>query len=351
MLAIVPVKVIETSPVPVPMEKVSPAVPLRVNVPLTAERVIWTEPAPTSISLTEMALPFPVEKITATFVTVICAAGTECAGASLTAPTLSVTLLTPEDSAPALPELPWSFTDTPRVIALVSLSAVVYVRLDAVMNALMLAIDPVRVSAEALPPTVTPAPDTAASVPWATVKLAATLAPAESMSLKLMPVMALATSSVTPIEAGAVTPGYSLTRVLVAEIERLIGENVMAAEPIGGAPVSSDAALIALWQRLNSLQVESDCDLAHLNELEQRYPEAAKSKWTELRTSVGITAAQERLEELSKTAVDVENQIIAAPAAGLVGVAIKLTLGMILLGTDDGADDNEWPIPVFRAAQ
>ena len=57
---------------------------------------------------------------------------------------------------------------------------------------------------------------------------------------------------------------------------------------------------------LNGLQVESDRDLAHLNELEQRYPEAAKPKWTELRTRVGIKAVQERLEELSKTAVDVE---------------------------------------------
>ena len=108
--------------------------------------------------------------------------------------------------------------------------------------------------------------------------------------------------------------------------------------------------MIALWQRLNNLQVESDRDLAHLTELELRYPEAANPKWTEGRTRVGITAAHERLEEISTAAVKVEDQIIAAPAAGLVGVANKLALAVKLLGDGDGADD-DWPTPVFRAAQ
>ncbi len=75
-----------------------------------------------------------------------------------------------------------------------------------------------------------------------------------------------------------------------------------------------------------------------------------RRRWTEGRQRVGITAANERLEEISTAAVEVENQIIAATAEGLVGVAIKLALGVKLLGDGDGAG-SDWPIPVFRAAE
>src|SRR5690606_7843229 len=77
----------------------------------------------------------------------------------------------------------------------------------------MLLILPLRVMALLVPPTVTPPPLVAARLPEATDRMTVTgLLPA-SASLKLIPVMALGMSSVTPMVAGAATIGASLTAV------------------------------------------------------------------------------------------------------------------------------------------
>ncbi|MNR31263.1 hypothetical protein D3C85_1487630 [compost metagenome] len=78
------------------------------------------------------------------------------------------------------------------------------------MKALMLPIEPVSVRADAVPPTVTPPPLVALRLPAATLRVTVTLLLPASRSLKLMPVMAVATSSLTAILPGTVTIGASL---------------------------------------------------------------------------------------------------------------------------------------------
>ncbi len=85
MLAIVAVKVMVASPVPVPTLKARPSVLARVSVPLVAVRVTWSETA--SRSLTAMALPPAVEKTSGVFSLVACGPGTVLAGSSFTAVT------------------------------------------------------------------------------------------------------------------------------------------------------------------------------------------------------------------------------------------------------------------------
>ncbi len=58
---------------------------------------------------------------------------------------------------------------------------------------------------------MTPPPELALRLPEGTEKVAVTSLVPASTSAKLMPVSALATSSVTPIDAGAVMEGASLT--------------------------------------------------------------------------------------------------------------------------------------------
>ena len=84
MLAMLPVKVIAALPL-LPLAKNKPVVPARVSVPLLAVNVTSTVPGPASTSLIEIRLPFADEKTSATFLPVLCVAGTALTGASLTA--------------------------------------------------------------------------------------------------------------------------------------------------------------------------------------------------------------------------------------------------------------------------
>ncbi|MCY1297179.1 hypothetical protein D9M70_466100 [compost metagenome] len=70
-------------------------------------------------------------------------------------------------------------------------------------------------SALAVPPTVTPPPEVAASEPLGTERVTVTLPLPASASAKLMPVMAEATSSTTVMPPGRVATGASLVRVTV----------------------------------------------------------------------------------------------------------------------------------------
>jgi hypothetical protein len=135
-------------------------------------------------------------------------------GVSATGVTFSVVVVL-SVFAPPLPLLPPSSMPTVRVTAVVALLAVVKVTLLAAMKALMLLTLPVRVRAELVPPAVTPPPLVAASDPLPTDRVAVTLPAAASASAKLMPVRALATSSVTEMPPGTVATGASLTAAMV----------------------------------------------------------------------------------------------------------------------------------------
>jgi hypothetical protein len=121
----VPLNVIVLSALPSPTVKTSPATVASVSVPPLTLRVTWTEALPASMSLITTGLPVALEKTSVEPWLTDCAAGAATAGASLTALTLSVMLLTPEESAPPLPVLPPSLIDTPRVTSAVSSGAVV----------------------------------------------------------------------------------------------------------------------------------------------------------------------------------------------------------------------------------
>src|SRR5204863_90230 len=102
---------------------------------------------------------------------------------------------------------------TPSVTVEVEFDAVVKVKPEPLMQVLRFVVVPVSVRAVAVPPDVTLPHTGELSVPLATVNVAVSVPLAESTSLKLIPVSALATSSVTPIEDGAEIAGASLTAV------------------------------------------------------------------------------------------------------------------------------------------
>ncbi len=133
-------------------------------------------------------------------------------GASFTAVTASV-MVWVSVSAPPEPVLPPSSMWTVSVTSAVALAAVVNVTLLAAMKALILATVPFKDMADAVPPTVTPPPDVAESDPLLTERVTTTELLPASTSLKLMPVNAPATSSVTAIAAGTVATGASFTAV------------------------------------------------------------------------------------------------------------------------------------------
>ena len=116
MLAAVPVKVIVLSAVPSPTVKLRPTSCASVKVPSLTARVICRSAPPTSRSLTEIRLPFRVEKTSEASSFMLCADGTVLSGASLTAltvmPTVSVSV-----NAPPEPVLPWSSVVSVRVTA------------------------------------------------------------------------------------------------------------------------------------------------------------------------------------------------------------------------------------------
>ena len=97
-----------------------------------------------------------------------------------------------------------------------ALSAVVKVTLEAAIKVLMSVTVPVRVSVPLPePPTVTPPPVIAASVPEGTERVTRTLPAPASTSAIEMPVRAVATSSVTVIETGTAFTGASLSAVML----------------------------------------------------------------------------------------------------------------------------------------
>ena len=89
----VPENVMLASLVPLPAEKVSPAVPLRVSVPSATVSISCTGLLAASMSATDIRLPLAVEKISGVFVLPLCAPGTPLTGASFTAVTFTVIVL------------------------------------------------------------------------------------------------------------------------------------------------------------------------------------------------------------------------------------------------------------------
>ena len=112
----------------------------------------------------------------------------------------------------------------------------------------MSAIEPARVKlAVPLPATVTLPPLVAERLPEPTEKVAVTVPLAASISAKLMPVSALATSSVTPMEPGAVMTGASLTPVTatVAAIDTaLLSTPLLLVPPLSVMLVSVTTRLV-----------------------------------------------------------------------------------------------------------
>src|SRR5262245_3426250 len=132
-------------------------------------------------------------------------------GASLIDVTLSVTVSV-SLCAPPTPVLPWSVVATVSTTGAVPPGAVVKPTLEPARKALMLPTVPVSVSAPVPePPTATPPPDVAARVPDGTDSVTSiALAPASTSAIAI-PVIALAMSSVTVIEAGTAFAGASFT--------------------------------------------------------------------------------------------------------------------------------------------
>ncbi|CAH0356286.1 hypothetical protein AQB9606_04659 [Aquabacterium sp. CECT 9606] len=93
MLAIVPVNTMLASPVPSPEVKLKPVRPDKVKVPCSTLRVTCMVPPAASTSLIEIRLPLPDENTKGASSLVDCAPGLVLAGASLTAATVTVTLL------------------------------------------------------------------------------------------------------------------------------------------------------------------------------------------------------------------------------------------------------------------
>ena len=119
--------------------------------------------------------------------------------------------------APPLPVLPWSLVATVSVTAEVALAAVVKVTFEAATKALRLVALPVRTRVPVPDPTtVTPPPAVAASAPLPTDRVTCRFAEPASTSATEMPVSAVATSSVTAIEAGTVLTGASLIAVTLS---------------------------------------------------------------------------------------------------------------------------------------
>ncbi|MNJ14516.1 hypothetical protein D3C77_87420 [compost metagenome] len=185
-------------PVPEPLT-VTPLPLVAFRLPLGTERTTVTAPLPASTSVKLMPVMAPGWS---SFTAML--PGALILGASLTAVTCKVVMV----EAVAL--LAVSML-TIRVTLAVALLAVVKLRLLPAMKVLILAIVPVRVRAEPVPPTTTPPPLMADKVPEPTEKV--TVAVLESASLKLMPVTAVAVSSLTDSVAGALTCGVSLTAV------------------------------------------------------------------------------------------------------------------------------------------
>ncbi|MDT4805815.1 hypothetical protein FQZ97_386310 [compost metagenome] len=209
MSARLPVSV--SAPLPDPLT-VTPLLPMAASVPLGTEKVAVTLPAPASTSL--MLMPVSAV-VTSSFTAMV--AGAVSVGASLTAATCRVTVSLAL-LAPPLPVLPPSSMLAVRVTLAVALLAVMKATLLAAMKALMLAMLPVRVSALAVPPTMTLPPLLAVRLPEPTASVTVTLFVPASASLKLMPVMALATSSVTARVAGAETCGVSLVPLTLTDL-------------------------------------------------------------------------------------------------------------------------------------
>ena len=92
MLPMVPVNIIVASAVPSPALKVRPAMPDSVVTPLVLTSWTCTEFVAASRSLIEMRLLFADENTSATFLAVVCVAGTPLTGPSLTAATAIVRL-------------------------------------------------------------------------------------------------------------------------------------------------------------------------------------------------------------------------------------------------------------------
>ena len=130
-------------------------------------------------------------------------------GASLTGTTVSV-IVSVSLCGPPAPVLPWSLVATVRITGAVAPGAVVKLTLGNARKALRSVSVPARVSVPLPePPTATPPPEVAASVPEGTERVTTSAPAPTSRSAIEMPVIGLATSSVTLIEAGTVFEGAS----------------------------------------------------------------------------------------------------------------------------------------------
>src|SRR5690606_23103821 len=123
---------------------------------------------------------------------------------------------------------------TVSVTSTVAFIAVVKATFPEATKALISAIVPVKVTALAVPPTVTSEPETAESEPLGTENVAVTAAAPASTSLKLIPVSGVCTSSTTAIVAGAVVIGASLTATTVT-VETM-DKALVSTPPLAGQP-------------------------------------------------------------------------------------------------------------------
>ena len=188
---------------------VTPPLLVALSVPLATERVTVTLPLPASTSANEIPVRAP-----GTSSVMEIEPGAVIVGASLMAVTCNV-MTSLALCAPPLPVLPPSLMLAVSVTSAVALAAVVKLTLLPAIKVLMLLMLPVRVNALLVPPIVTPPPLVAARLPEVTDRVTVTELLPASTSLKLMPVMALGVSSVTPMVIGAVTSGASLTAVIL----------------------------------------------------------------------------------------------------------------------------------------